>query len=100
MEELLEEGRVKEVWDNRAQWYHQVRGINPPTTRYVLDQVSAERADIYRCRPTEGLQVPLLVRQFDIEYGIPTEAEVEASVRVLKGGRKGVLSGMHAEDLK
>ena len=52
------------------------------------------------CRPPEGLRVPLLVRQSDIKYGIPTEAEVAAAVRGLNGGRGGVPSVMRTEDLK
>ena len=100
IESLMMEGKIREACERIFWWYQQVRVPQDPPYMEALDQVSTERANIYRCRPPEGLQVPLLVRQFDIEYGIPTEAEVEASVRVLKGGRKGVLSGMHAEDLK
>ena len=59
-----------------------------------------KRAEIYRCRPPEGLRVPLLVQQSDIKYGIPTEAEVTESARGLKGGILGGPSGMCAEDLK
>ena len=40
------------------------------------------------------------MRQSDIEDGVPTEAEVAAEVRVLKGGIVGCPSGMRAEDLK
>ena len=74
MEELLEEGMVNKVWDNLAHWYHQVRGINTLPTREVLDHVSAERADIYRCRPPEGLRVSLLVRPEEVNDIIPSEA--------------------------
>ena len=59
-----------------------------------------ERVELYRCRPPEGLQVPLLVRQSNIEDGMPTEAEVAEAVRVLKGGRAGGLSGMHTNESK
>ena len=59
-----------------------------------------KRAEIYRCRPPEGLRVPLLVQQSDIKYGIPTEAEVTEAARGLKGGRLGGPSGMRTEDLK
>ena len=59
-----------------------------------------ERVELYRCRPPEGLQVPLLVRQSNIEDGMPTEAEVAEAVRVLKGVRAGGLSGMHTNESK
>ena len=62
--------------------------------------MTVERAKLYKCRPPEGLKSPLLVRQVDIEDGIPTEAGVAKAVRGMKGGRAGVPSGMHTEDLK
>ena len=52
------------------------------------------------CRPPEGLRVPLLVRQSDIKYGIPTEAEVAEAVRGMNVGRGGVPLGMRTEDLR
>ena len=62
----------------------------------ALDNVTVERAELYRCWPTEGLRVPLLVRQADIEDGIPTEAEVVEAVRGLKVDIVGGPSGMRA----
>ena len=59
-----------------------------------------ERVELYRCRPPEGLQVPLLVQKSDIEDDIPTEAEVASAVRILNGGRSGGPSGMRTENLK
>ena len=47
----------------------------------ALYEVTVERAELYRCSPLEVLKVPLLVRQFDIEDGIPTESEVPAALR-------------------
>ena len=59
-----------------------------------------EGAELYRCRTMEGLRVPLMVRQVDIEDVIPTEVEFAAEVKGLKGGRLGDSSGMCAEYLK
>ena len=58
--------------------------------------MTLKRAELYSCSPPEGLRVPLLVRQADIEDGIPTEAEVAEAVRGMKGGRSGQLSVMRA----
>ena len=41
--------------------------------------MSTERAELYMCRPPEGLRVPILVRQSVIEDDIPTEDEVRQS---------------------
>ena len=62
--------------------------------------MSTERAELYKCRPPEGIRVSLLVHQSYIEYGIPTEAEVASTVRLMKVGRAGGASGMCAEYLK
>ena len=62
--------------------------------------MSTDRLELYRCRPSEGLRVPMLVHQSYIGYGTPTEAEVETAVN----GRKGIISGgplgMRVEDFK
>ena len=75
-------------------------GQKTPSTKEALDEVSKERAELYMWRPPEGLRVPLLVRESDIEDGISTEAEVAAAVRGLKGGRAEGLPGMRTEYLK
>ena len=56
------------------QWYRQERGAQAPPTTEALDEVTSGTAELYRCRPPEGLRVPLLVQKSDIKYGIPTEA--------------------------
>ena len=66
----------------------------------ALDEVIVERAELCRCRPLEGLRVPLLVKQAAIEDGTPMEAEVAEEVRGMKGGRAGGPLGMRTEYLK
>ena len=70
-------------------WYRQVRGAHTTPTSEAIYEVSMYRAELYRCRPPEGLRVPILVRQLVIEDGIPTESEVETEVQGLKGVRAG-----------
>ena len=59
-----------------------------------------ERADLYRCRQPEGLQVPIMVMPSEVEDGVPEESDITQVVRGLKGGRLGGLLGMQAEDIK
>ena len=93
--------KVREAWVRISQWYRQVRGAHAPPTKEALDDLKEERAELYRCRPPEGLRVPIRVQQSYIKDCIPTEAEVAASVRGLKVVRAGgVALGMCAEDLK
>ena len=77
-------GKVQEAWTQISQWYRQARVAQAPPTTEALDEVTVERAELYRRRPLEGLKFQLLVRQADIEEGIPTEAEVAEAVRGLK----------------
>ena len=56
--------------------------------------------ELYRCRPPEGIQVPILVTSVAVEDGIPGEDEVVQVVQSLKRVRAGSPSGMRAKDLK
>ena len=59
-----------------------------------------EKADLYICRPLEGLRVILLVQPAEFYNGAPPESYIEAAVQGLKGGRAGIPSGMRMEDFK
>ena len=72
----------------------------PPQTREALEKVTTERADIYICRPLEGMRVPLMVQSAEVDDGIPLEVDIELAVQVLKRGRTGGILSMCAEDLK
>ena len=77
-----------------------MRGEQAHPTRDGLDQVSADREELYRCQPPAILRFPILVQLSAVNDDIPEEAEIEMAVRGLKGGREGVLLGIRAEDLK
>ena len=63
----------------------------PPPSTEAMDQVSPERAEIYRCMPPEGLCPPLLVQPADIEDFVPTKSDIVVVVQGLKGVRSGAL---------
>ena len=77
-----------------------MRGKESQPTSEGLDQMSADKAYIYRFQPPEGLKVPLLVHLASINDETLSEAEIEMAVQGLKGGIFGGLSGMGVEDLK
>ena len=70
----MNSGKVREAWSRISRWYRQSRGVQDPPTTKALDEVTVEREGLYKCRPPEGLRVPLLMRKSDIEDVIPTEA--------------------------
>ena len=69
-------------------------------TKEGLDQVSADREELYICCPPERLWVPILVQPSEVNDEIPQEEDIEIAVLGLKGRRAGGMSGMHAKDLK
>ena len=85
----MEPDNFREAWVRISRWHRQARGAQAPPTMEALYDMAVYRVELYRCRPTEGLRVSLLVRQDDIEDGIPTEEEVVASLRGMMGGRAG-----------
>ena len=90
----MESDKVREAWVRILWCYIQERGAHDPPTMEALDEVLTESAELYRCTPPDGLWVTLLVQQSDIEYCIPTEAEVAEVVGGMKGFRSGGPSGM------
>ena len=72
IEEAMEAGKVQEAKKQISRWYRQERGEQAPPTTYKIYEVIVARDKIYRCRPLEGLKVPLLVRKVDIKDVIPT----------------------------
>ena len=75
------------------------RGIFVIEEEEHLYIIATERAELYMCRPPEGLWVPIMLTLEAVEDGIPAEEEVVQAVRRLRRGRDGGLLGMRAEDL-
>ena len=75
-------------------------GGQAPPLREHLDRIATERDDIYRCRPPEGLRVPIMVTPAAVDNIFPKEAHIKQAVRNLKGGRASDPSGMQAENIK
>ena len=67
---LLVANQKQEAWKRISVWYRQLLGGKDPPSRDHLDRIAMERADLYRCRQPEGLQVPIMVQLTDVEYGV------------------------------
>ena len=96
----MEADTFREACTNISRCYSQARGAQTPPTLEDIKEVTMERAELYMCRPPEGLKVPILVRNTDIKDGIPMEAEVAEAVWGLKGSRAEGPPGISAEDLR
>ena len=71
-----------------------------PPSREGLDRITTESVEIYRCRPPEGLWVPILVILAAVDNVILLGAYIEQALRDLKGGRAVGMSDIQVEDLK
>ena len=61
-----------------------------PSLREHPDRIVMKRAELYRYRPPEGLRVPIMVMPTAVDDGVLEEAEIEQSVRCLKGVKSGI----------
>ena len=77
-----------------------MRGKQAPPTREGLDQVSADKAELYRCYPPTRICVPILVHPLVVNDYIPEESEIVIAVLGLKVGRAWGPLGMRMKDLK
>ena len=57
-----------------ASWYRQASGGQAPPSGEHLDRIAIERAELYMCRPPEGIRFPILVTPVAVEDGIREEA--------------------------
>ena len=59
-----------------------------------LDRIEMVMAEIYMCRPPEGLLVPTTVTPTDVDDVVPEEEGIVQAMRGLKSGRAGGRYGM------
>ena len=57
-------------------WYRDVVDHGPPPTRVNLDQITAERVDLYCQVPPQGENIPVSIDPFQLEESIPMEDEI------------------------
>ena len=100
IEKILAAEQKQEAWKRILSWYRQASGGKALPSREHLDRIATEKTELYRCRPPEGLRVPILVMPSEVEYIVPEEADIAQAVRGVKWERAGGPTGMQAGDLK
>ena len=73
IEAFLASDQKQEAYKRITSWYRKASGGQAPLLREHLDIIMTERADLYRCRTTEGIHIPILVTRAEVEYGVPEE---------------------------
>ena len=71
IEEILASDQNQEAWKHITSWQSQASEGQAIPLREHLDRIATERAEMYRCRPPEGIQVPIMVMPVAVEDGIP-----------------------------
>ena len=102
MEELMKADPplTQEAWHHLQGWYKATVDRPPPPARATLAWVTAERTTLYSRVPPPGDTIPVTIAPFTVEDGVPSEAEVEWAVKLLRNNRSGGPSRMRAEKLK
>ena len=67
---------IQEAWYRLQGWYKAAVNRAPPPARATLKRVTAERATLYSRVPPPGDTIPVTIEPFEVEDGVPTEAEV------------------------
>ena len=88
---------IQEAWHRLQGWYKAAVDRPPPPARATLKRVTAERAKLYSRVPPLGDTIPVTSEPFEVDYVVPTEAEVEWAVKRLRNNRAGGPSRMQAE---
>ena len=65
-------------------WYKAAVDHALPHSQVTLEQVTADRDDLYHQVPPPGEIIPVSVEPFLVEYLVPTEEEIEWEVRQLQ----------------
>ena len=100
IEALMEGDQMQEACYQISHWYRQDRGIQVPPSREGLETISTKWAEMYRCRPPEGLWVPVLVGSAMVADSIPGAAKIEQAVKDLRQSRARGPSDMQVAYLK
>ena len=66
----------------------------PPPAWVTLKRIMVERVNLYRHIQPLGGNIPIYVKPFSVEGSVPTEYEIEWTVRRIRNNHSGGPSGM------
>ena len=91
---------IQEAWYRIQGWYKAAVDRSLPPARATLKRITAERVVLYSRVPPRGYSIPVEIKPFEVEDGVPYEGEIDWAVKRLHNNRAGGASRMRAEDLK
>ena len=83
----------REAWHQLKGWYRDAVNCALPSARVTLEQITAEREDLYSYVLPLGANIPIYVEPFPVDDLVPTEDEIEWAVKRLQNHRSGGLLG-------
>ena len=69
----MESDQNQESWKRLAHWYSQASEGQAPPSQELMDSIATKRKEIYKCRPPEGIQFPIMLTPAAVEDNIPGE---------------------------
>ena len=66
----------REAWHRIKVWYKAAFGRAPPPAWVALQQITAERAELYIHVPPPGTNISISVQPFLVDDSVPTEEEI------------------------
>ena len=90
----------QEAWHRLQGWYQAAVNRAPPPARVTLERIKVERLDLYIYVPTLGANITISVETFLLDDSVPTEDDIEWTVKQLQNHRFRGLSRMRDEHLK
>ena len=70
-------------------WYRATANRGPPPARDTLEQITAERVELYSQVPSPGDNIPVTVKPSEIDDVVPTEDEIREAGKKLRRNRSG-----------
>ena len=90
----------RESWHQLKGWYRFEVDCAPPPTWVTLKQITEERVNLYSYVPPPGVNITISVEPFPVDYSVPTEDNIEWTVKRLQNHRSGGTSRMRVEHMK
>ena len=74
----------REAWQRLKCWYKAAVDCALPPARATLEQITAERAYLYRYVPSPGTNTPISVKPVLVDDTVLTEVDIEGAVKHLR----------------
>ena len=81
-------------------WYNAAADCALPHARLTIDQITAERLELYHHVPPPWENIPISVDTFMVDDSVPTEDSIEWPVRSLGSNRSGGPYGIRLGNLQ